>query len=172
MVPCSVPFLTHILVLILCLSAPSKQTLPFLALNAETASFCDLNHESTLLSVPKNIGDCMRSHNGSNDTALEPPHLSFCNIFKNVVTSMNNTSGYVGSLFAEHYNTRLAHKIQEQTCIVVNVIAEFSSPRFADFILHNVILLGGVHDEYVRRAGEPAEGLPRPLFLCLQREAY
>ncbi len=29
-------------------------------------------------------------------------------------------------------------EIREQTYIVVNVIAEFSSPRFADFILHKL----------------------------------
>jgi hypothetical protein len=30
----------------------------------------------------KNIGDCMRSHNGSIDTTQTPPPLSFYNTFK------------------------------------------------------------------------------------------
>ncbi len=49
---------------------------PFLALNAET-DFCDLKHVSNPLSVPKNIGGCMQSQNGSNATTLDPPPL-FC----------------------------------------------------------------------------------------------
>jgi hypothetical protein len=40
------------------------------------------------------------------------------------------------ALYSLSTKTRLAHKIREQS--VVNVIAEFSSPRFADFILHNI----------------------------------
>ena len=32
--------------------------------------------------------------------------------------------------------------------------------------------VGRVHDEHVRWAGEPAEGLPRPLLLRLQHQAH
>jgi hypothetical protein len=56
----------------------------FLALNA-VINFYDLKHESSPLSVPKNIGDCMQSHNGSNGTPLDPPLLRLANIFNDEI---------------------------------------------------------------------------------------
>jgi len=48
---------------------------------AETG-FCDLKHESSPLSVYKNMGDCMRSLNGSNGTTIAPALFWLYNTFK------------------------------------------------------------------------------------------
>jgi hypothetical protein len=40
---------------------------------------------------------------------------------------------YTRAYYSLSNRNRLSHKIREQTYIVANVIAEFSSPRFADF---------------------------------------
>ena len=68
-------------------ASPPKNIRPRFGPKRSNQFFCDLKHESILLSVPKNIRDCVQSHDDSNDTSLDPSLLSFSNTFKGKIES-------------------------------------------------------------------------------------
>jgi hypothetical protein len=72
----------------------------------------------------KNISDCMRSHNGSIDTTLTPPPLSFYNTFlsRHFGTHLNTAYDKRG----EHGGTAVHCRINLLVEVTVNIKAENS----------------------------------------------
>jgi len=62
--------------------SPIKTDATFFVHKTLKPVLCNLHREISPLSVPKNIGDCMRSLNGSIHTTQTPPPVSFYNTFK------------------------------------------------------------------------------------------